>query len=56
VDRLEEIVSILDHALNTKKKRHIAGGILMSISLFFGGLAVTIITLKGETEDDEYEY
>lgn len=57
MDRLEDLVSMLDHALNTKKKRHIAGGILMSISLFFGGLAVTIITLKGETEDnDEYEY
>ena len=56
MDRLEEIISILDHALNTKKKRHIAGGVLMSISLFFGGLAVTIITLKGETEEDDYEY
>jgi hypothetical protein len=53
MDRFEEIVSILDHALNTKKKRHITGGVLMSISLFFGGLAFTIITLK--TEGDEVE-
>ena len=51
--RLEELLSQLDISLNTKKKRHIAGGILMSISLLFGGLAVTIITLK--TEEDEYE-
>ena len=56
MDRLEEIISILDHALNTKKKRHIAGGVLISISLFFGGLAVTIITLKGETEEDDYDW
>ena len=43
----------MDLSLDTKKKRHIAGGVLMSISLLFGGLAVTIITLK--TEDDERE-
>jgi len=51
--RLEEILSMLEYALNTKKKQHIAGGILMSISLLFGGLAITVITIK--TEDDEYE-
>lgn len=44
---------MLDLSLDTKKKRHIAGGVLMSISLLFGGLAVTIITLK--TEEDERE-
>jgi hypothetical protein len=44
---------MLDYALNTRTKRHITGGILMSISLLFGGLAVTIMTLK--TEDQESE-
>jgi hypothetical protein len=44
---------MLDHSLNTNKKRHIAGGVLMSISLLFGGLALTIMTLK--TEDKESE-
>lgn len=53
MDRLGEIVSMLDYALNTKTKRHIAGGILMSVSLLFGGLAVTIITLKNEEDKDE---
>lgn len=53
MDRLGEIVSMLDHALNTKTKRHIAGGILMSVSLLFGGLAVTIFTLKSEEESNE---
>lgn len=42
---------MIDHALNTKKKRHIAGGILLSMSLLFGGLAATVLTLK--TEDEE---
>lgn len=44
---------MLDQSLNTKKKRHIAGGVLMSISLLFGGLAITVITLK--TEERNYE-
>lgn len=53
MDRLERIVSMLDHSLNTKKKRHIAGGILMSVSLLFGGLAFTVMTMK--SEENEYE-
>lgn len=53
LDRLERVLNMLDHALNTKKKRHIAGGILMSISLLFGGLAVTVMTLKTEEIIDE---
>lgn len=57
MDRLEELVSMLDHALNTKKKRQLAGGVLMSISLFFGGLAVTVLVLKEEKEkENEEEY
>lgn len=44
---------MLDHALNTKAKRHIAGGVLLSISFLFGGLAVTIMTLKTEDVDRE---
>lgn len=51
--RLEEIVSVIDHALDTRTKRHIAGGILMSISLFFGGLAITIMTVKSEEDNHE---
>ena len=53
MERLERILAMLDHALNTKKKRHIAGGVLMSISLLFGGLAITVVTLK--EKDGEYE-
>ena len=53
MDRLGELISMLDHALNTKTKRHIAGGVLMSISLLFGGLAITIMTLKVEENDNE---
>lgn len=43
---LEMIISLLDDILNTKRKRHIIGGALLSASLFFGGLAITVITIK----------
>ena len=52
--RLEELLSMLDQSLNTRKKRHIAGGVLMSISLLFGGLAATIMTVKTEEHDEYY--
>lgn len=31
MERLERILSILDYTLSNKKKRHIAGGILLSV-------------------------
>lgn len=54
--RLEEMLSALDISLNTRKKRHIAGGVLMSISLLFGGLAVTIMTIKMEGDEHDELY
>ena len=52
--RFEELLSMLDLSLDTRKKRHIVGGVLMSISLMFGGLALTVMTLKSEDiEEDE---
>ena len=50
--KLEIIIAMLDQSLDTRTKRHIAGGILLSASLLFGGLAFTVITLK--TEENEY--
>lgn len=45
---------MLDISLDTRKKRHIVGGVLMSVSLLFGGLALTVMTLKQEDlEEDE---
>lgn len=48
MEKMEHILSMIDYSLNTRRKRHIAGGILMSVSLLFGGLAVTVISLKTE--------
>lgn len=58
MNRLEGVIATLDYLLSTKRKRHIMGGILMSASLLFAGLAFTVITLKQEEEqelEDQYE-
>lgn len=55
MNRLEAILHMLDRSLSTKKKRHIAGGILMSVSVLFGGLAFTVMTLKTEEPVDGYD-
>lgn len=51
--RLESTLCLIDNALDTIRRRHLMGGLLISISLLFGGLAVTVITLK--MEDKEHE-
>ena len=56
MNRLEGVIATLDYLLSTKRKRHIMGGILMSASLLFAGLAFTVITLKPEQENNEDEY
>ena len=53
MERLELIIELLDESLDTRRKRHIAGGILISISLLFGGLAFTAMTLKEGEEDEQ---
>lgn len=52
MERLDDILSLLDYTLNTKKRRHIVGGMLLSVSMLFGGLAFTVITLR----EDEQNY
>lgn len=53
MERLEAILSMLDGSLDTRRKRHITGGILISVSLLFGGLAFTVMTLKTEEKKDD---
>lgn len=53
MDRLEGFLSMIEYSLNTKTKKHIAGGVLLSISLLFGGLAFTVITLKEEKNEQQ---
>ena len=53
MERLEGILDTVNYSLNTSKKRHIIGGILMSMSLLFGGLVLTVMSLKQEELKDE---
>ena len=48
------LISMMDYVLDTKRKRHITGGLLLSAAMLFGGLAVTVMSIKEEdTYDDE---
>ena len=50
-EAFESIVSILDFTLDSGRKRHIVGGILLSVSMLFGGLAITAMTLRPENKE-----
>ena len=43
---LENAFLFLDYLTDTQRKRNSVGGVLMSVSLFFGGLAFTMMTVK----------
>lgn len=49
---IEALIEILDYTLNSKRKRHIVGGILLSTSVLFAGLAITTMTLREEKENN----
>ena len=55
MDEIERTLSILDHVLDTPRKRHIAGGILLSLSMLFTGLALTVMTIRNEEYSEEGE-
>lgn len=48
MENFEALVAMLDFTLDSRRKRHIVGGILLSVSFLFGGLALTAMTLKEE--------
>lgn len=51
MEGFEAVISMLDFTLDTQRKRHIVGGIFISVSLLFGGLALTVMTLRTEDEN-----
>ena len=46
MENFEAIISMLDFTLDSPRKRHLVGGMLLSISLLFGGLALTAMTMR----------
>ena len=53
MDGIGNFISMMDYILDTKRKRHITGGILLSASLLFCGLALTVMTIQNEEDEDE---
>lgn len=53
MDGIGNFISMMDYILDTKRKRHITGGILLSASFLFGGLALTVMTIQNEEDEDE---
>ncbi len=53
MDRLSAVIQTADYILDTRRKRHIVGGLMLSAALLFGGIALTIMTIK--SEDDYVE-
>lgn len=47
---LDDFISTIDAILDSKRKRHITGGILLSAALLFGGLANTVVTIASDEE------
>lgn len=54
--KIEGVIEALDYLLNTKRKKHIVGGVLMSMALLLGGLSVTVMSLKDEEKEDNEKY
>lgn len=53
---IENFLSMLDDILCTRRRRHIAGGILISLAALFGGLAVTSLTIRPEEKEEDNGY
>lgn len=48
MDHVKNLMSTIEHLINTKVKKHIVSGVLFSASVFLGGLAVTVMSIKIE--------
>lgn len=48
MEGIDNIIYMLDEMLDTPRKRHITGEILLSISALFGGLAITVMSIGKE--------
>lgn len=53
MDFIEHLIAALDELLNSDRKRHITGGILLSAAALFSGLAITAMTIRKEETIDE---
>lgn len=56
MDLINGIIVQIDDILDTERKRHICGGMLLSIAMLFGGLALTIMTIRTEEKNVQSNY
>ena len=54
--RVDDVLDMLDYILQSKTKRHIVGGALLSVSFLFGGLALTAMTIKEEDSNEQKQF
>ena len=52
MEHAKKLISTLEQLVSTRTKRHIVAGILLSTSIFLGGLALTAISTKDKYEED----
>lgn len=50
---VQNTLNILEYILSSPRRRHVVGGILLSVSGLFAGLAITTMTLKTEDDDEK---
>lgn len=55
MERAKKLLTTIEHLVASKTKRHIIGGILMSASIFLGGLAATVLSVKVDEYEQIYE-
>ena len=53
MESIANLISMLDYVVDSKRKRHITGGLLLSAELLFGSMAITIMSIKDEEDDNE---
>lgn len=53
MERTKRLLSTIEHLISTKRRRHIVAGALISLALFAGGLAGTVLSVK--IDETEYE-
>lgn len=51
MEGIANFISMLDYVLDTK--RHITGGLLLSGALLFDGLAMTVMSIRDDEEDED---
>ena len=56
MDYAKRLISTLEQLVDTRSKKHIVGGVLLSAAIFLSGLAVTALSIKIKEESNESEY